>query len=325
MEINLEQLIKDITMIYVESGIIDFKLFREINLEDKKYRELKKLEKELLNSVPMDRKKCSVKLYKYFLKINNKNDLKDLMKKLYFFNVTTNRKVNLFSNKESFEDIKNYHKIGDIEELDKDIITLLINLGFFDEVKSYYIGCWEVVENSFFKMLSKVKNKYSFNIMVDYSVSSVNNFFKHNYPTESILKGNYEVANLELIRLYKTHKLSIRGMEKYPLFSNGKLKILSKTTYQNYSQLEKEYRSSLTCKRAEEIYRLFHFDHYHDLIELEQKQKQFKELSKNNKILNSQKNLKKDYSLQKSKLEEKISGFKQLFLEEVLQKFTMKK
>lgn len=325
MEINLEQLIKDITMIYLESGIVDFKLFREINLEDKKYRELKKLEKEFLNNVPMDRKKCSVKLYKYFLEINNKNDLKDLMKKLYFFNVTTNRKVNLFSNKEAFEDIKNYHKIGDIEELDKDIITLLINLGFFDEVKNYYIGCWEVVENSFFKMLSKLKNKYGFNIMVNYGVDSVNNFFKHNYPTEYTLKGNYEVANLELIRLYKTHKLSIRDMENYPLFSNNRLKRLSKTTYQNYSQLEKEYRTTLICKRAEEIFKIFHFDHYYDLIELEQKQKQFKELSKNNKILKSQKNLKKDYSLQKSKLEEKINSFKQLFLEDVLQRFIIKK
>ncbi|MGL5594418.1 hypothetical protein [Cetobacterium sp.] len=325
MEINLEQLIKDITMIYLESGIVDFKLFREINLEDKKYRELKKLEKEFLNNVPMDRKKCSVKLYKYFLEINNKNDLKDLMKKLYFFNVTTNRKVNLFSNKEAFEDIKNYHKIGDIEELDKDIITLLINLGFFDEVKSYYIGCWEVVENSFFKMLSKLKNKYGFNTMVNYGVDSVNNFFKHNYPTEYTLKGNYEVANLELIRLYKNHKLSIRDMENYPLFSNNRLKRLSKTTYQNYSQLEKEYRTTLICKRAEEIFKIFHFDHYCDLIELEQKQKQFKELSKNNKILKSQKNLKKDYSLQKGKLEEKIKSFKQLFLEDVLQRFTIKK
>ncbi|MGL5575854.1 MAG: hypothetical protein ACRDCW_09970 [Sarcina sp.] len=273
----------------------------------------------------MDRKKCSVKLYKYFLEINNKNDLKDLMKKLYFFNVTTNRKVNLFSNKEAFEDIKNYHKIGDIEELDKDIITLLINLGFFDEVKSYYIGCWEVVENSFFKMLSKLKNKYGFNTMVNYGVDSVNNFFKHNYPTEYTLKGNYEVANLELIRLYKNHKLSIRDMENYPLFSNNRLKRLSKTTYQNYSQLEKEYRTTLICKRAEEIFKIFHFDHYCDLIELEQKQKQFKELSKNNKILKSQKNLKKDYSLQKGKLEEKIKSFKQLFLEDVLQRFTIKK
>lgn len=324
MEKTLSQFIKDITMIYVESGIIDFKLFREINLEDKIYRELKKQEKELLKTIPMDKKKCSVKLHKHFLKINNYNDLKDLMKKLYFFNVTTNRKVNLFSNKKAFEDVKNYHKIGDIEELDKDIITLLINLGFFDEVKSYYVGCWEVVENSFLKILNKLKNKYSLNTMVYYSVDSVNNFFKHNYPIDFTLKGNYEVVNLELIRLYKTHKLSIRDMEKYPLFSNGKLKILSKTTYQNYSQLEKDYRDRQTQKRAEEIFRIYFYDDY-DLLEFEKKQKQFKELVKRNKILNSQKNLKKDYILQKGKLEEKINVFKQTFLEEVLQKIAIKK
>lgn len=324
MEKTLSQFIKDITMIYVESGIIDFKLFREINLEDKIYRELKKQEKELLETIPMDKKKCSVKLYKHFLKINNCNNLKDLMKKLYFFNVATNRKVNLFSNKKAFEDVKNYHKIGDIEELDKDIITLLINLGFFDEVKSYYVGCWEVVENRFLKILNKLKNKYSLNIMVYYSVDSVNNFFKHNYPIDFTLKGNYEVANLELIRLYKTHKLSIRDMEKYPLFSNGKLKILSKTTYQNYSQLEKDYRDRQTQKRAEEIFRIYFYDDY-DLLEFEKKQKQFKELVKKNKILNSQKNLKKDYILQKGKLEEKINVFKQTFLEEVLQKIAIKK
>lgn len=236
-----------ILAIYIKNGIIDSELIEKLDPLNDLKESVKNYKNQWLKEFPLNKKRCNIQLLSYITEY--KEESEPFLHDIYFFNIRNWRKFS-FDNKKYLEEIRLNYKIGGINELDKDIIELLIYLGFYEEMEEYYLGGYEDYFQSIIKKSFKKKDFSSYICLEKIK------FFEGKEEYKEIMRGNYEVANLELITLYKKYGLSIREMEEHPFFSKGKLRKMKKSYIQLLSDLEKNYMRIKVKKELEEILKL---------------------------------------------------------------------
>ena len=213
----MEKLLKSIENIYKKNGICDF-----INFTGEKNTKINKI-------------KCSIQLLTLLNKYDKNLYAETLKDKLILFDKFTNRKFKILDSSK-IKKLEEYHKVGEIDSIDKEVICLLVNLGFYKEIEEYYTGSIEVYYCDLIKKEMKTCYKLANFIL--------NEFLKADFDIQGkILKANKEIANLELAKIYKKYNLSLRKIEEYPFFSNGVLKKITKSTIHTIMSKEKEYNS----------------------------------------------------------------------------------
>lgn len=267
-----------ILIIYLKNGIIDYELIEKLNPLNDLKESVQNYKNQWLKEFPLNKKRCNIQLLSYIAE--NKEESKPFLNNIFFFNMGNWRKFT-FDNKKYLEEIRVNYKIGKVHELDKYIIELLIYLGFFEEMEEYYLGVYEEYFQNIIKNQFKRRN---FSNCIDLNKVK---FFEGKEEYHEMMRGNYDVANLELITLYKKCGLSIREMEEQPFFSKGKLRKMKKSYIQLLSDLEKKYIRAKVRKELEEILTL-HYENW-KIFTIKKKKIQFLLTDENKKMLLKQK------------------------------------
>ena len=164
----MEKLLKSIENIYKKNGICDF-----INFTGEKNTKINKI-------------KCSIQLLTLLNKYDKNLYAETLKDKLILFDKFTNRKFKILDSSK-IKKLEEYHKVGEIDSIDKEVICLLVNLGFYKEIEEYYTGSIEVYYCDLIKKEMKTCYKLANFIL--------NEFLKADFDIQGkILKANKEIA-----------------------------------------------------------------------------------------------------------------------------------
>lgn len=263
---------KNLIMIYVNQNIFDYKLFEKIGMSEllrerieiiesnrkkiqyKKYlttgiiKENYPIEKLKLSPSNKELKILNILLLEFIDNLNIKNKIQ--MDLLVFYKISYEKIMKIkYKSIEELEELKAKVNLRKVDKIDIKAMTLLFGLGFIDEVEEFYLKTFNKI---IYKNINKVLKKIKVSIDDRGNILSEYMYFEKVKDIDSMALGNIEIANIELIKLYKEQGLSIRDIELYPLLDiNGDLRKFKKSYIQSLSNKEKDYNRHLVKHELE--------------------------------------------------------------------------
>lgn len=268
----MSQIEKNLIMTYVNQNIFDYKLFEKIGMNELLRKRIETIESDrkeiqykkylttgiIKENYPIEKLKLSpsnnqlkilnILLLEFIDNINIKNKMQ--LDHLVFYKIEYDKIVKIkYKSTGEVEELRAKVNLRKINKIDIMAMTLLFGLGFINEIEEFYLKTFNKI---IYKNINRVLKKTKVYVDDRENILSEYMYFDKVKDIDSMALGNIEIANIELIKLYKKQGLSIRDIESYPLLDiNGNLRKFKKSYIQSLSNKEKDYNRHLVKHELE--------------------------------------------------------------------------